>query len=197
LLFEPPWIKLPVRDGVHFDLGINELQESARHGDRVAEEQLFERLTARFRLFVRQRLGTASEAEEVVQEAVTTIFQKYREVDFESSFTGWAYQVLNNKIMTLVKTRERRRSKLDELSVTSEAAPAGRPDSDLEERLLDCLRALNRASPRHARILNLHYQGYTVEEICRRLGLTRTNFYSILSRARGRLQECLEKGGGL
>ena len=66
----------------------------------------------------------------------------------------------------------------------------------LERQLLDCLRALNRSNGRHARILNLHYQGYSVEEICRRLSLTRTNFYTILSRARTILLACLEKGDG-
>ena len=47
---------------------------------------------------------------------------------------------------------------------------------------------------RFARILNFHYQGYAVVEVCERLRLTSTNFYSILSRARSMLELCLEKG---
>ncbi|MCP4703685.1 MAG: hypothetical protein GY865_03665, partial [candidate division Zixibacteria bacterium] len=47
---------------------------------------------------------------------------------------------------------------------------------------------------RHARILNLHFLGYTTEEICSRLEITKTNMYSLLSRARSMLELCLNKG---
>ena len=176
---------------------INELYQLARRNERQAKEDLFAALRARFELFVRQRVGSQAEAEDVVQEALKTILEKYRSIEFESSFSGWAYQVLNNKLMTTVATRSRRRDKLAEAAESEthsheETRPAG-----LERRLLECLRSLNRVNRRHARILNLHYLGYAVDEICTKLELTRSNFYSILSRARSQLQKCLKEGGFL
>ena len=134
-----------------------------------------------------------TDAEEVVQETLKTVFEKYRQIDFEISFVAWTYKILNHKLLTYSATKRRRSKKLEEMATrvqnrTSDGA------QDLEKRLLDCLKVVNKASVRHARILNLHYQGFTVPEICDRMSLTRSNFYTILSRARTRLQACLEKG---
>jgi RNA polymerase sigma-70 factor (ECF subfamily) len=177
-------------------LEINKLQELARNGDLEAENELFRRLSARFGLFIRQRISDRAQAEEVVQDALTTVFEKYRGIEFESSFSAWAYQVLRNKMMTYGTTVGRRQNKLEELRSQGEAISNSDAPSRLEQRLLECLHALNRSNTRHARILNLHYQGYGVAEICQRLNLTRTNFYTILSRARRMLLACLEKGEG-
>ena len=177
-------------------MDINELHKLAEAGDRASEEELFCQLTARFSLFVKQRLWDRADAEEVVQEAVKTIFEKYRQIEFESSFAAWAYRVLNNKLLTFTATKGRREKKIEEQIEQRQTIRDENTENtgDLEARLLACLNDLNRANTRHARILNLHYQGFTVKEICTRLGLTRTNFYTILSRARTMLAACLEKG---
>ena len=175
-------------------MDINELQKLASGGDRSAEEELFRLLSARFRLFVRQKIWARSDGEEVVQEALKTVLEKHRQIDFETSFVAWAYRVLNNKVLTFSSTQGRREKKLEEMAVPESSRQLSEPGSDLEARLLACLRGLNKVNSRHARILNLHYQGYSVTEICTRLGLTRTNFYTILSRARNMLGACLEKG---
>jgi DNA-directed RNA polymerase specialized sigma24 family protein len=69
------------------------------------------------------------------------------------------------------------------------------PDPRFERQLLECLRKVGRHNNNFARALNLNYQGYSTEEICDRLKLTKVNFYSILSRARSMLDLCLKKGG--
>ncbi len=174
-------------------MDINELHKRASIGERSAEEDLFGQLTARFRLFARQRLWDKADIEEVVQESVKTIFEKYREIEFETSFAAWAYRVLNNKLMTFSATRGRREKKIEEQIEQRQTIPDD-STGDLEERLLDCLNSLNLANKRHARILALHYQGFTVKEISTKLELTPSNFYTILSRARAMLAACLEKG---
>ena len=174
-------------------MDINELHRLAAAGDRVSEEELFRQLTARFRLFARQRVWDRADADEVVQETVKTIFEKYRQIKFETSFAAWAYRVLNNKLLTFMATKGRREKKIEE-QIERQPAVQNEGGGDLEARLLACLSDLNRANSRHARILNLHYQGFTVKEISTRLGLTRTNFYTILSRARTMLAACLDRG---
>ena len=173
-------------------MNINDLQTQVRNGDQSAREQLFSLLAARFRLFARLRIKDRADAEDVVQDTLKTILEKHLLVDFESSFQAWAYQVLSNKIMTYLATRNRREDILSDRQ--ARIPPAATPDSELERRLLDCLHKLHRVNQRHARILNLNHQGYSVPEICARLGLTRTNFYTLLSRARAMLETCLQKG---
>ena len=175
-------------------MDLNSLQDKARRGDQTAENQLFDYLRARFSLLARRKLVDREDAEEIVQEALGTIFEKYRQVDFEVSFAAWAYKVLENKILGLYRTQHRRRAHEEKLAHLRANPAQESPESDLEARLLDCLRRLNKVNRRHARVLVFKYQGYSVTEICDRLGLTRTNLYTLLSRARSLLEFCLEKG---
>jgi RNA polymerase sigma-70 factor, ECF subfamily len=172
-------------------MSINTLYEQARRGDQAAIETLFDALSARFRYFARQRLHNREDAEEVVQEALQVIYEKYRSIEYEKSFAAWAYKVLMFKIMTYSRTQRRRDDKLE---VAIAEAVTHEDDVSLEARLLECLRKLHAVDSRNARILNLHYQGFTVPEICERLGLTRNNLYSVLFRARAMLKRCLEEG---
>ncbi len=174
-------------------MDLNNLQNTARTGDQSAEDQLFRLLLARFSFLAQRKLVDREDSEEVVQDALKTVFEKYRDTEFEISFAAWAHQILEYKILSFHRTRKRRRAYQVDLEQESRSL-GDPPDSDLESRLLDCLRKLNNANRRHARILVFKYQGYSVSEICDRLGLTRTNLYTLLSRARSLLEFCLEKG---
>ena len=129
-----------------------------------------------------------------MQNALLTVAEKYKEIEFEVSFAAWAHQVLNNKILSHYKIRARDSQRMVDTETGSPEGSVDPVDPTLESHLLECLRKVCAANPRHARILNLHYHGFSVAEICGRLDLTRTNFYSILCRARAMLASCLEKG---
>ena len=183
-----------VQVGTGNTLNINVLHNKAHTGDTVAEERLFECLSARFRLFVLQRVRNEQDCEEIVQEALRTVFEKYKEIEFQKSFAAWAYRVLENKILAHFKTRKLEENKLAHLASHIGQHQSANPDAALESKLLECLNKLGDANRKYARILNFHYQGYTVTEICEKLSLTHTNLYTILSRARSMLLACLERG---
>lgn len=177
-------------------MDINSLQILARSGDKTAEDRLFCDLSARFRLFVRQRIGEKQDAEEVVQNALLTIVQEYKGVEFQTSFAAWAYKVLDNRILAYYQACKRQAARSQSLSETGDTAGmlGANPKPELRHRLLSCLEKIMRANRRYARILNLHYQGYKTDEICGKMELTPNNFYSVLSRARSLLDFCLDTG---
>ncbi len=176
------------------NMNINQLHKLAESGDVDAEGRLFEQLTARFRLIVQQRIQDNIDAEETAQDALTAIAEKYKGINFEVSFAAWAQRVLENKILYYYRTKSRKKdiaadeAVMDSLSETAYFNPA------VKVKLMDCFKKINEANNRYARILNLHYQGYKVSEICKKMSITRTNLYSILSRARSLLLLCLERG---
>ncbi|UCC44622.1 MAG: sigma-70 family RNA polymerase sigma factor [Candidatus Zixiibacteriota bacterium] len=176
-------------------MDLKSLWRAVCKGDHAAEEQLFQLLSARLRIIAQLKLGDSCEAEDVVQNAVLTILQKRDELDGEADFAAWAHRIIEYKILDCYKARQRRVARTEPLTEKTNPSGATLPDPTLEHRLLDCLSRLDSHNGRHARILNLHYQGYTTDEICDRLRLTRSNFYSILCRARSMLQHCLEEGG--
>lgn len=173
-------------------MGINKLHSQFCSGDQAVEGLLFATLSERFKVFARQRVRNEQDAEEIVQDALTTIARRFKDIEFKTSFAAWAYRVLENKILTFYRDSKSARTKLERVADRAEAAPESIPDPALKSALLECLRKVARANMRHARILNLHYLGYTVEEICQRLGLTRNNMYIMLSRGRASLKACLE-----
>ncbi|UCD16417.1 MAG: RNA polymerase sigma factor [Candidatus Zixiibacteriota bacterium] len=165
-------------------------------GDQVSEDRLFERLSERFREFVRHRIWDEHDAEEIVQDALMVIYKSYKDITFTTSFTAWAYKVLDNRILAYIKAKKREAGRPVQRGLTDGivATAIECEDSELRRRLLECLKKTAEANTRYARVLNLHYQGYSTGEICDRLILTRNSFYILLSRARSVLRACLKKG---
>lgn len=175
-------------------MSIDTLYQDMRAGDTAAERQLFKKLSESFRLFAQHRLGDERDAEEVVQEALMTIAQKHQSTVFETSFKSWAYRVLENKILDCYRARQYRMRRFIPLIDHDSRDPRPACDVDLRRRLIACLKEVAGVNTRFARVLSLHYQGYTTGDICARLALSRNGVYVLLSRARSMLKSCLEEG---
>lgn len=173
---------------------INDLYEKARDGGKPDEDRLFGVLSVRFLLFACQRVCNEEDAKEIVQDSLTKIAGQYRGIDFQVSFSAWAYKVLINELRNFVRKKVRRGDAVEVSDQPADSVGSWEPDPDLEPQLVDCVRKLVKRNVRYARILNLRYQGYDADAICARLGVSANNFYVILSRARAMLRECLEKG---
>ena len=176
-------------------MNLNVLFQSAGGGDEKAEKRLFEQLSARFRLLARHRIWNGADAEEIAQEALMTVAREYRRVQITASFSAWAHKILDNRVLAYIQSAKRQAGRTEKLSEETEnrGRPMSAEDGVLRRQLLDCFRQVAEPNRRYARILNLHYQGYGTEDICRRLSITPSNFYSILSRARALLRRCLER----
>ena len=175
-------------------MSIDSLYRAALDGDEASERELFRYLTDRFRLFAQLKTRNQQDSEDIVQNALMTIAKRYRNIDFQVSFASWSYKVLSNKMLDYFKTQRGRERNLQSASLESERATPQDLHPDTRQQMLDCLKKVGRANGRFARILNLHYQGYNTGEICHKLGLKRSYFYVVLSRARSMLEACLEEG---
>ena len=175
-------------------MNLNDLYQKACIGGKDAEDHLFQFLSARFRLVARHRIWHKEDAEEVVQDSLTTVIQKYRDVRIETSFAAWAQRVLDLNILEYIRKKGHQAKRFEPMPDTETSAMTGNPNPSLKLKLLDCLKQLSRVNRRHARILVFIYQGYGVDEVCRMLKLRVNNYYSVLSRARDMLELCLDKG---
>lgn len=175
-------------------MSLNDLYQQARTGNKDAENSLFQSLSARFRLVARHRVWNHDDAEEIVQDSLAVVTQKYKNVEIESSFAAWAQRVLDLNILEYIRKKGRTAKRFEPMPDEETSLMAGNPNPSLKIKLLDCLKKVSQANLRHARILVFIYQGYGVEEVCHKLKLTVNNYYSVLSRARSMLELCLEKG---
>ena len=95
-----------------------------------------------------------------MQEALMTVFDKYKDVEQIDNISAWAHKVLNNKILNYFKTKALHESKLGELKQKAIVDNPIASDSSLEIQLLDCLKKINAINNRHARITKKHNNVY-------------------------------------
>ena len=173
---------------------LNNLFQMAQSGIPRAETELFEYLGARFRLFTRHRVWNSADAEDIVQEALVTVCREYKFLEVTSSFSAWAYKVLDNRLLAYIQTQRTSDRRIAGTADALEAVPEPVVDIDLRRRLLGCLKRICELNRRYGRALTLHAHGYGTDEICRRIDIKESTFYSLLHRGRTMLQHCLETG---
>ncbi|MFC1475830.1 RNA polymerase sigma factor [Candidatus Zixiibacteriota bacterium] len=173
---------------------LQELYLRARSGHQDDENRFFQLVGERFQAFTEFKTGDSTAAADIVQTALMTIADKYRRVEIMDDIVPWAHRILLNNIMHYFRAKQIKAKREIQLSEGCVSHRINNPDPLLKMKLRNCLRKLNQANPRHARILNFCYQGYTTTEICEKLGISRNAFYISLSRARSSLRQCLEKG---
>jgi len=170
---------------------IEQLCRMAQAGDVSAEKELFLHLTDSFRIFAQHKIRDRADAEEVAQDALTVVAQKYKETSFVSSFAGWAHNILRNTMSSHIRQKASR-ARLRPQAEAAMADVVHRPvPNEVRQKVLLCLKEVARSNRKFARALNLHYQGFTASEICNRLGVTREYLYVVLARARSMLEACL------
>ena len=175
-------------------MGLNALYLKSLSGNKNEEDNFFSSLSERFQLVAEQKILNETDRQEVVQNALMVVLRKYREMSFEVSFSAWAYDVLQKEILKYYRTKGSRAKRFSEDEEAYFNAGIRSIDPALKKDLLDCLSKICRFNQRFARVLNLKYQGFEIDEICRKLEVNMSNLYVILSRARSKLKLCLEKG---
>ncbi len=165
----------------------------AFHGDPSAEAELFRLMAVMFQMFIRRKGIGTEDTEDIVQNALAKIAQSYRKGKAKANFAAWAQTVIKNELVDFYRARASRRRMVDESTVVFDLPPVEQPKPELRNKLRSCLRKLHESNPLHARILNLHYQGYTSSEVCEKLQLTPNRRRVALCRARAMLRACLNQ----
>lgn len=173
------------------NIRIERLCALAQSGDESAEQELFSLLTDSFRIFAKHRIRDHASAEDVVQDALAVVAQKYEEISFDSSFAGWAHNVLRNTILNYVQTSGTRARLQPQVIASMNPGERYEPDDQLVRQVLHCLEKVAQTNRRFARVLNLRYQGFTATEISAKLAMKTEYLYVTLARARSMLEACL------
>lgn len=172
---------------------LNELYLLAVKNDKKAEQNLFDSLFVRFCIFVEQKGLERLDVEDIVQNSIAVILKKYKTVDFEYSFSAWAYGVLNKEILKYFKTKSRHKDLLEKNKLNISLISNYNPDPELRHRLFSCLEKLANHNLRYFEILALKYKGFDTDRISTQLDIKTNNLYVILNRARSLLKDCLER----
>lgn len=143
---------------------------------------------ARFLSFVRARVGEREAAEDLLHQAFTKVIEHPADVPAGRE-VPWFYRVLRNAVID----RHRRGDVERRQQAGWEKDPTREPDSAPKGRLCRCtLRALASLKPQYTQIIEaVDLHGRSVVDLAKAEGLTTTNAYVRLHRARRLLGERL------
>ncbi len=139
--------------------------------------------------------------EDFIQEALIIIYEKYRDIEFEKGILPWAYGVLDRVMNGDYRTTTRRQNILaenrNEVVKIHQAHYSAEDEVTTSELSAEVWRALNQLSSKEKEIFRLKMEGYSGEEIQRKLGISRTALDVTVFRGRKKLREKLEKRGAI
>jgi len=152
---------------------------SARGGDQEAFRLLVERHSRSIYRLAYRMTGRVEDAEDVVQETFVRAYRQLSRFEARSNFATWLYRIGFNCSIDYLRARPRRESSEtdDKLEIMSGQNRGPSVDDlvyagEISGRVQNALESL---SPQErAAFLMRHYQGCSIEEICRVLDL-RTN----------------------
>ncbi len=161
--------------------------------------------------FARLRIDDRHVCEELVQETFLAALKAKDNFKGQCEFATWLVGILKHKLMDHFRRQQREQTEKlpDDEAVEAMFHPYGKwkkfprrwhidpQDSAMESELLPALQRCMEALPESQRrafaisVMDEQKSG----DICKTLGVSATNLYVLLYRARLRLRECLEKKG--
>lgn len=144
-------------------------------------------------LVAERLLGSADEAEDMVQEVVLRMWEHRRKLERTTNFEGYAMNSLKNQCLTVL--RRRRPTVSIEVLDNMSDEDAHLEETIIEERsaMLDSM--IQKLPEVQRRAVQMRYiECVSHEEMQRRLGMSSTNVYATLSRAVSALKNMNHEG---
>ena len=165
-----------------------ELAREARAGSRRSFEELARRYKRRLFVYLRPRLGSDEDAEDMVQETFFKLYRNIGSYDPAFRFSTWLYTSAGRLAISSYRKKKPATRSLSEAEAGSLADPAAGPAGDAEATgLWDAARTLGGSQ---FRVLWLRYgEDLTIEEIAGTVGKSRLAVRLLLHRARTNLMK--------
>ena len=168
-----------------------DLLAAAHKGDEGAFHELVDRHAERLFRLAFSLVGSAADAEDVVQATLMGAFEHLGRFEDRSTVKTWLTRILVRQ----VARHHRRRSRRWETSLAngSDAAAArGEPMAEASNRRLDVRQALDRLSSEHRQVVVLReFEGMSYDEMAEAVGVPQGTVESRLYRARQELKDLL------
>ena len=164
---------------------------AAQAGDREAFGKLYDALLAGLFGYVRARMASDVEAEDVVSEVVLTVVKKLRTFRWRhpGSFRAWVFQIARRELADFYRRNPPPAEAIDEHEFLPDPLPTPETSVLYGENRTEVLALVNRLSPRKQEVVMLRYfGGLQNHEIAAVLDLDEHTISAHLSRALSDLQ---------
>jgi RNA polymerase sigma-70 factor (ECF subfamily) len=169
-------------------LGLKQLIENCKNNDTKAQSELYKLFSSKlFSVCLKYSRNTA-EAEDNLQDAFLTIFEKIKQFKHKGSFEGWLKRITVNTVL-----QRYRKEKVFDI-ITDEIAEDN--DIDIEDKDVSIdylLKIIQELPDRYRLVFNLYVlDGYSHNDIAQMLEINIGTSKSNLARARQILKKTIE-----
>ncbi len=174
--------------------GLAEMRAIAA-GDSAAFRRLIDRESPRLLRFALGMLGSLEEAEDVVQEALVSLWENAAGWTPDARIGTWLYRVCYNRAIDRLR---RRRNFVDDSVLVDVADDVEAQDLRLirGEQVRDVREAVARLAPRQrTAVLLFHFQDLPQREAAEIMGISEMALESLLARARRQMRRWLGTEG--
>ena len=144
--------------------------------------------------FILSVVRNFEDADDLLQETVNTMWQKFPDSRPIQDFAAWGIQIAYYKILDSRKKQKRNlHIHFDSPLFEKVIASAKNVNHEYDDRIEKLKKCLKRLGPRGKKIIELrYYQDLKPKQISELLGLSVLNVYKIMSRLHGQLVHCVK-----
>jgi RNA polymerase sigma-70 factor, ECF subfamily len=156
----------------------------------AAFEALVQAIRPELHQYCTRMIGSAIDAEDVVQEALTKAYASLPTTPV-ANLRGWLFRIAHNKALDHLRRVNRQQEQWQEMAALDEQAPLAEPDRPLEEKELVAVALsvfLKLAPKQRSCVILKDVLGYSLAEISELLNITVPDIKSNLHRGRARLR---------
>lgn len=162
-----------------------------RSNDQEAQRQLYERYCAKMMGVCMRYARSREEAQDILQDGFIRVFEKLHTFKCEGSLEGWVRRVIVNVALRHVQ-KNARIHKLADLEEVGAEGAVEIVDSDFAAE--DLMRMVQRLPDGYRVVFNLYaIEGYSHQEIAKKLNISEGTSKSQLSRARQHLARQIKR----
>jgi len=172
----------------------------ARDGDSEAFRGLVERHSRAVYRLAHRMTGNPADAEDVVQETFLRAYKQLGRFESRANFGTWLHRIAVNCSIDLIRSRPHRESAHDagdlEQFATAEVTEGGRTperlmlSTEVQERINGAMGSLSQME--RAAFMLRHFEGHSIDEISRSLGLKTNATKHSIFRAVRKMRVALE-----
>jgi RNA polymerase sigma-70 factor (ECF subfamily) len=193
---QPRWVRLPSNHPAHVRTADLELAARCRAGDADAFEELYRQHSRRLFGLVVRMLGSADEAEDLLQEVFLQAHRKLSGFRGESTLGTWLYRLTMNHCLDHLRGRQARMARAtDSLDADEAPEPVDRlPIVPTAVTRVDLERAIQALPGGYKAAFLLHdVEGFEHREVAQILGVSEGTSKSQVHKARLKLRAMLSQ----
>lgn len=169
-----------------------------KSGDGLPEDQFVRLLLTnekRIYAFILTLVPNRTDAEDIMQEAASLMWRKYKETDSIADFAAWGIRIAHYKVLEFRKKQYKKKQIQFNNEIFEEivgGALSVNDDLDVRlEALRNCLAKLDKRSLRLVKMR--HEQNATARSIADRIGISMASVYKILPKIHDVLLRCVRR----